>query len=310
MIVTVTPNAAIDRTAVVSGFTLNAVNEVKAMPPIPGGKGINVARVLKAFGAPVVASGFIGGETGKTIKMGLERSGVGTDFAIVMGESRTCLKIVDPARMMVTELNELGPDITAQEVTKLTAILNKWSQKASDVVFSGSLPPGAPQDSYRKWVEGFQRTGGRAYVDARGAVLYHALEGRPYLVKPNQKEAEELVGFSLDSETRISQAVEYFMAKAQIALITLGERGAAVGFEGERWRAYAPPIKGANPIGSGDAFLAGFIVGLKRHLPMKDCLRLATATGAANAQAQVAGQIRLEQVDRLSSQVRVEALRR
>ncbi|HEY9897858.1 MAG TPA: 1-phosphofructokinase family hexose kinase [Pantanalinema sp.] len=310
MIVTVTPNAAIDRTAVVSGFKLNAVNEVKNMPALPGGKGINVARVLKAFGAPVVATGFIGGETGKTIKMGLERSGVGTDFAIVMGESRTCLKIVDPQRLMVTELNELGPEITAQEVTKLTAILNKWSQKASNVVFSGSLPPGAPQDSYRKWVEAFQRTGGRAFVDARGAVLRHALEGRPYLVKPNQQEAEELVGYSLDSETRISQAVETFMTKAQIALITLGERGAAVGFEGERWRAYAPPIKGANPIGSGDAFLAGFIVGLTRQLPIKDCLRLATATGAANAQAPGAGVIRLEQVDRLSGQVRVEALRR
>lgn len=310
MIVTVTPNAAIDRTAVVSGFTLNTVNEVKAISSLPGGKGINVARVLKAFGAPVVASGFVGGEIGKLIKLGLERNGIGTDFAIVMGESRTCLAIVDAQRMMITELNEQGPDVTVQEVTKLTAILNKWSQKSKDMVFSGSLPPGVPQDSYRKWVEGFQRTGGRAYVDAKGPVLYHALEGRPYLVKPNQKEAEEIVGYALDSEARISQAIEYFMAKAQIAIVTLGERGAAIGSEGERWRAYAPPVKAANPIGSGDAFLAGFLVGLQRKQPLKDVLRLATATGAANAQAQGAGMIRLEQVDRLASQVKIEALRR
>lgn len=310
MIVTVTPNAAIDRTAVVSGFTLNAVNEVKSIPALPGGKGINVARVLKAFGAPVVATGFIGGEAGKFIKLGLERSGVGTDFAVIQGESRTCLAIVDQARMMITELNELGPDVTAQEVTKLTSLLNKWSQKAGDMVFSGSLPPGVPQDSYRKWVEAFQRAGGRAYVDAKGPVLYHALEGRPYLVKPNQKEAEELVGYALDSETRISQAVEYFMAKCQIAIVTLGERGAAVGFEGERWRIYSPAIKAMNPIGSGDAFLAGFLVGLQRRLPIKEASRLAAATGAANAQAQGAGMIRLEQVDRLMGQIRVEALRR
>lgn len=309
MIVTVTPNAAIDRTALISNFALNAVNEVKAVPSQPGGKGVNVARVLKAFGAPVVATGFAGGETGKQIKLGLERTGVATEFAVVMGESRTCLAIIDPARMAITEINELGPDITAQEVTKLTAILTRWSQKAGDMVFSGSLPPGVPIDSYRKWVEAFQRTGGRAYVDAKGPILYHALEARPFLVKPNQAEAEELVGYSLDTESRLAQAIEYFLKRAQIAIITLGERGAAVGSEGERWRVYAPPVKAINPIGSGDAFLAGFIIGLQRKLPIKEAARLGTASGAANAQAQFPGQIRLEQVDRLMGQVRIEALR-
>lgn len=310
MIVTVTPNAALDRTAVLPSFTLNAVNEVKAMASQPGGKGINVARVLKAFGVPVVASGFVGGETGKAIKLGLDRAGIGTDFASVMGESRTCLAIIDAGRGLITELNERGPDVTVQEVTKLTALLNRWSQKATEMVFSGSLPPGVPLDTYRKWVESFQRSGGRAYVDAKGPVLYHALEGKPFLVKPNQREAEELVGYSLDSDPKIARAIEYFLAKSQIAIVTLGERGAAVGSEGERWRVYAAPGPSLNPIGSGDAFLGGFLVGLHRRLSLKECARLGAAAGAANAQAQASGNVRLEQVDRLVSQVKVEALRR
>lgn len=310
VIVTVTPNAALDRTAIMPSFTLNAVNEVKALSSQPGGKGINVARVLKAFGVPVVATGFVGGDTGKAIKLGLERAGIPTDFAVVMGESRSCLAIIDTGRGVITELNELGPDVTVQEVTKLTALLNKYSQKAQEMVFSGSLPPGVPLDTYRKWVDNFQRAGGRAFVDAKGPVLYHALEGRPFLVKPNQREAEELVGYTLDTDARIAKAVEYFLAKAQIAIITLGERGAAVGAEGERWRLFAPPGQVLNPIGSGDAFLGGFLVGMHRKLSLKECARLAAAAGAANAQAQATGTVRLEQVDRLVSQVKVEALRR
>jgi tagatose 6-phosphate kinase len=309
MIVTVTPNAAIDRTVVVPNLVLNACHEVKAVPTQPGGKGINVARVLKAFGAPVIATGFAGGETGKQIRLGLERAGVPTEFAVIGGESRTCLALLDPARMTVTEINELGPEVTVGEVTKLTAILTRWSQKAEDMVFSGSLPPGVPPDSYRKWIEAFQRSGGRAAVDAKGPVLYHALEGRPFLVKPNQREAEELVGHSLDSDSRLGSALDYFLKRSQVALITLGERGAVVATEAERWRIYAPPIKVTNPIGSGDAVLAGFLVGWRRKLTLSECARLGVACGAANALSHLPGHVRLEQVDRLMGQARAEVLR-
>src|SRR5690606_24984974 len=145
--------------------------------------------------------------------------------------------------------------------------------------------------------------------DAKGPALIHGLEANPYMVKPNQAEAEEVLGYHLDTETRISQAIDYFLRKAHIAVITLGERGAAIGCEGERWRVYAPPVKAVSTVGSGDAFLAGFIVGLTRGLPLKECGRLAAATGAANTQSVSAGTIRLEQVDRMQSQIRVEALR-
>ncbi len=309
MFLTVTPNAAIDKTAVVQGFTVNQRHIVKHIHSQPGGKGINVARVLKAFGSPVFASGFVGGETGKLIKLGLEREGIRGDFGMVMGESRTCLAILDPQRGTVTELDEAGPEVRAQEVTKLTAIIQRYAIRSTPTVFAGSLPPGVPPDAYRKWIDIVQRAGGKAYLDARGAALVHGLEAHPYLVKPNQQEAEEVLGYHLDTETRISQAIEYFLRKSHIAVITLGERGAAIGSEGERWRVYAPAVKAVSTVGSGDAFLAGFIVGLTRGMPLKECARLATATGAANTQASSAGTIRLEQVDRLQSQIRVEPLR-
>lgn len=309
MFLTVTPNAAIDKTAVVQGFSVNQRHVVKHIHAQPGGKGINVARVLKAFGTPVYAAGFVGGETGKLIKLGLEREGIRGDFATVMGESRTCLAILDPKRATVTELDEAGPAVTAQEVTKLTAIIQRYVTRQTPTVFAGSLPPGVPPDAYRKWIDIVQRAGGKAYLDAKGPALIHGLEAHPYMVKPNQVEAEEVLGYHLDTETRISQAIDYFLRKSHLAVITLGERGAAIGCEGERWRVYAPPVKAVNTVGSGDAFLAGFIVGLTRGLPLKECARLAAATGAANTQATSAGSIRLEQVDRLQSQIRVEALR-
>ncbi len=309
MFLTVTPNAAIDKTAVVQGFAVNHRHVVKHIHAQPGGKGINVARVLKAFGTPVFASGFVGGETGKLIKMGLEREGIRGDFGIVMGESRTCLAILDPQRGTVTEVDEAGPEVTAQEVTKLTAIIQRYATRSTPTVFAGSLPPGVAPDTYRKWIDIVQRTGGKAYLDAKGPALVHGLEASPYLVKPNQVEAEEVLGYHLDTETRISQAIEYFLRKAHIAVITLGERGAAIGCEGERWRVYAPPVKAVSTVGSGDAFMAGFIVGLNRGLPLKECARLAAATGAANTQSVSPGTIRLEQVDRLQSQIRVDALR-
>lgn len=309
MILTVTPNAAIDKTAIVPGFALNRCQTVKQFHSQPGGKGINVARVLKAFGMPVFASGFVGGETGKLIKLGLEREGIRADFGTVLGESRTCLAILDPQRGTVTELNEAGPEVMAQEVTKLTAIIQRYATRATPTVFAGSLPPGVPADAYRKWIDIVQRTGGKAYLDTKGPALVHGLEAHPYMVKPNQAEAEEVLGYHLDTETRIAQALEYFLRKAHIAVITLGERGAAIGSEGERWRVYAPPVKAVSTVGSGDAFLAGFIVGLQRGLPLKECARLAAATGAANTQAPSAGSLRLEQVDRLQGPIKVEALR-
>lgn len=309
MILTVTPNTALDRTAMVPNFSLNKHHTVKSIHSQPGGKGINVARVLKAFGVPAIASGFVGGETGKLIRMGLEREGIPTEMAAIVAESRTCMAIVDSARGLITEIDENGPEVSMAEVVKLTQIITRWAAKATMAAFCGSLPPGVPPDTYRKWVEIVQRAGKPCYVDAKGQALYHALEARPMLVKPNQEEAEDLVGFALDGELRIAQAIDHFLQRAKIAVVTLAERGAALGAEGERWRAFAPPVKVLNPVGSGDAFLAGFLVGTQRRLPLKECLRLAVAAGAANAQAPAAGLIRLEQIDRLASQVKIEALR-
>lgn len=309
MILTVTPNAALDRTAIMPGFALDRVNNFKSFLSQPGGKGVNVARVLKTFGEPVVVTGCIGGETGKLIRHGLERSGIATEFAVVPGESRTCLAIIDPTRGAITELHEQGPELGAPEIAKLEAVLAKYQNKAKEMVFSGSLPPGVPPDCYRRWAEAFQRTGGRAYIDAKGSALAHALEGRPYLIKPNQKEAEELVGYKLDNETRLLKALNHLMAKASIAIITLGERGAVVGAGSERWWIYAPPIRAVNTVGSGDAFLAGFLVGMRRQLPLQEAARLGAAAGASNALLQESGVVRLEAVDRLMAQTRAEPLK-
>ncbi len=311
MFVTVTPNPALDRFALVPEFRPGVRHDVKAIVPQPGGKGVNVARGLKAFGMPVVATGFVAGETGKVIRSGLERLGVPTEFVFVQGESRTCVTILDPARVTCTTLHEEGPEVTQQDATRLNSVLGRLGAKAEDMVFSGSLTPGLPPDTYRRWIEAHQRGGGRAILDASGPALYHGLEARPFLVKPNQAEAEELLGYPLDGENRLVQALETLRSRAQVGIITLGPRGAVVAAEGERWRVLPPPV--AAPLdrtGSGDAFLAGFLVGLRRGLPIRGASILAAAAGAAQAQLQGAGHIRLEALERLAGMVRVEQLGR
>ena len=200
MIVTVTMNAAIDRTLTVPNFQRGQRHRASAGMTLAGGKGINIARALKQLGVPVVATGLAGGRTGTRIVEELTAEAILNDFVRIDGESRTSTAIVDPTGSSYTELNEWGPQVRPEELEMLLEKLAYLSQGADYVVFAGSLPRAVEDDFYAVAVRELNRRGAQTVLDSEGEPLRHGVQAEPLLVTPNEREAEALVGYEFHDD--------------------------------------------------------------------------------------------------------------
>ncbi len=221
MIVTVTLNTAIDRTLVVPNFQPGQRHRASVGFPSAGGKGINVARALKRLGAPVVCTGLAGGRTGTLLVEELTHEGILNDFVRIGAESRTSIAVLDPTSNAYTEINEWGPEVTEEELEILREKLAYLAQRAEFVVLAGSLPRAVDEGFYGELVRELNRGQLLAVVDAEGEPLRLALDAEPYLVSPNQREAEALVGHEfVDHEDLAAGLDEIAALGARNVLIT------------------------------------------------------------------------------------------
>lgn len=298
-VLTVTLNAAIDKTYVVNNFTLDRVHRPQEMKSVAGGKGINVARVCKTLGKPSLASGFVGGHNGRFIENHLAREGIPFDFVRVKGESRLCIAIVDLVNKTQTEVNEWGPPVGEKEARRLERKIEKLLPGASFLVFCGSAPPGTPPDIFARLTRIAHKMGVPAILDTSGELLREGLEARPFMVKPNIRELEYLVENDLNDAEDVKEAIRAISDKTDLVVVTLGKEGAVM-FDKNRFL-YTPGIEVpfVSAVGSGDSFLAGFICGLLDKQPLEECLKLGNACGAANVIVVGAGMARREDIDRL-----------
>lgn len=305
-IVTVTLNAAIDKTYRVDRFPLGKVSRVGEMISVPGGKGINVARVARQLGGDVVATGFVGGSNGDYIERELSRQGIANDFVRVEGESRLCLNIIDLSNGLSTELLEPGPVVTELQVA---AIRNKVKQLAAGsrvVALSGSLPKGVPASLYAELIGIVKAEGAQAFLDTSGDALVEGVKAQPHLIKPNEDEIEKLLGRKPEREDELYDSIRRLNAQGiACVVVTLGASGSVAGCEGRLYRIRAPRIDAVNPVGSGDSFVAGMAVAAARGESIEEALRLATAAGTANALNAQAGDVRPDDVKRLLGEVAV-----
>jgi 1-phosphofructokinase family hexose kinase len=222
MIVTVTLNAAIDRTLVVPNFQPGQRHRASVGFPSAGGKGINVARALKRLGAPVVCTGLAGGRTGTLLVEELTNEGILNDFVRIHGESRTSIAVLDPTSNAYTEINEWGPEVTEEELDILREKLAYLAQRAEFIVLAGSLPRAVEPGFYGQLVRELNRGQLLAVVDSEGEPLRLAVEAEPYLVSPNLQEAEALVGHEfVDDEDLAVGLDEIADLGARNVLITL-----------------------------------------------------------------------------------------
>ncbi len=312
MIVTVTLNAALDRTLTVPNFQLGHRHRASAALTLAGGKGINVARTLKALDVPVVATGLVGGRTGTRIVEELTTEAILNDFVRIAGESRTSSMVVDPTGGTSTEIYEWGPQVTGDELGMLLEKIAYLARAADLVVFAGSLPRGVDPGFYGDAIRELARRRVRCVLDAEGEPLRLGTEAEPWLVSPNQREAEGLVGQEFHDEEDFLMALD--------AIAELGARNVLIGHGAgafalireerrvRRFEARIPPLVPVAPAGAGDAMVAAYLAARTAEESFEDALRAAVATGAAATLEVGGGRFDPREASRLAAAVTVGAV--
>jgi 1-phosphofructokinase/tagatose 6-phosphate kinase len=312
VIITVTLNAAIDKSLSVPNFRLGRRHRTVEQTTMPGGKGVNVARTLKTLGQPVIATGFAGGATGTRIVEQLTAESILTDFVRIREESRTNTAVLDPTNGEQTEINERGPAVSPKEVELFHDKLLYLARGADVVVFAGSLPRGVEPDVYAGLIRDCRKLGVTTIIDADGEPMRLAVRAEPDVISPNVLEAEELVGHEFnDDEDRAIAVRELVQLGPKEAIMTLPDGCVASVAEDSGpclYRVWIEPREPVAPVGSGDAFLAGFVAARYSGEPPAECLRFGVACGAESTQRLGAGLIDPRQVERLRAETEVRHL--
>ena len=313
MIVTVTLNAAIDRTLSVPNFQLGQRHRASQGSTTAGGKGINIARAARRLGVPVVSTGLAGGRNGTLLVEELTNEGILNDFVRIRGESRTSTAVLDPTSNVYTEINEWGPEVTEDELDVLREKLAYLSQGAAYVVFAGSLPRDVDPGLYAELIREGNRRGLATVLDSEGEALRLGIEAEPYLVAPNLREAESLVGHEFVDEEDLSTGLdEIAELGARNVIITL-DTGCYALFredraEDIRLRARAPRLEAVSTVGAGDTLLAAFIAARMNDRSYDDALRSAVATSAASVLEAGPGRFDPREAQRLAAHVALDRL--
>jgi tagatose 6-phosphate kinase len=283
-VLTVTLNPAVDKTVMVPGFRTGRDFREQGFSVSAGGKGINVSRVLNSLGISNVATGFLGGSDGDYIKRQLMREKIRYDFCPIKANTRTSLTIIDPLNHNITRVLERGPRVSKSE---LEAFRNKFHgllEQASCVIISGRNIPGAPDSFYARLIALAKKKKVIAVFDTSSRPYELGLKKKPFMIKPNLKEAEATLGRVLSRPHQIKKAACALQEKGiPVVAITMGSKGAIVYDGSQMLEAAAPKVKGKSPVGCGDAFIAGFIASYIGNKNLKECLKMAVACGAANA---------------------------
>jgi 1-phosphofructokinase family hexose kinase len=312
VILTVTLNAAIDRTVAVPNFRLGHRHRAVESRTVAGGKGINVARALSLLGRPVIATGFAGGPTGTRVLEQLREESVLTDFTRIAGETRINLAVIDPTSGEQTEINERGPAVSPEEVERFFERIQYLAGGATICVLAGTLPPGAGAGLYARLVDDLRGRDVTVVLDAEGEAMLSGLRAGASVVTPNELEAEELVGQEFaDRGDLVHGLSELVRLGAGEAAITRPDGCVAVVGEGSERRfleVRTEPLDPVSTVGSGDAFLAGYVAARYDGRPAGECLAYGVACGAESTQHFGAGVIDLGQVERLLPEVEVHDL--
>jgi 1-phosphofructokinase family hexose kinase len=312
VIVTVTLNAAFARTITVPNFQRGQRHRARAGLPLAGGKGLNVARALKLLGVPVVATGLAGGQSGMRIVERLTGEAILNDFVRIEGESRTTTAVVDPTSNTYTEINEWGPEVRPDELEMLREKLDYLSQGAEMVVFAGSLPRDVDDDFYAQAIHDLARRHIPSALDCEGEPLRLGVEAEPYLVSPNQREAEALVGQEFHDDEDFQMGLgEIAEIGARNVIITTDFGCYALLREDRathRYRVEAPLVDPVSTVGTGDTLLAAYIAAHVARRSREDALRAAVAAGAASTLELGAGLFDPRRAGRMQSGVTLKEL--
>lgn len=299
MIVTVTLNPAVDKTCYINHLSVGKVNRLTKVSRVAGGKGVNVAKLLKQFGREVVALGFFAGENGRFIEKTLQAAGTKCDFTYVTGETRVSTNIIS-GDGNVTEILEPGPAVMKEDLERFLAKYEEWVSKAKIVVLSGSIPEGVPTDIYAKLIGMAKQKGCKTFLDTSGEAFRYGLEASPYFIKPNGKELSDYVGTALNGKEDVaSRAIQLCEKGIEKVVVTLGEEGLVAVTQGDIIYHDVYPVEVVNTVGCGDTVVASYVMSELQGDDGKTAAKKASALAAANAANAENGHFSMETYEKL-----------
>lgn len=280
-ILTVTLNPAIDLACVVPGFALDTVNRAVSFRNDAGGKGVNIARLLRLFDLEVCATGFLGQDNTAIFEKLFKDSKIEDTFIRVPGSTRIGIKILDSATHTTTDINLPGLSPSTEQLGQLFAVVEQQLQDKGIVIIAGSLPPGVPTDTVGKLVKLIRTRGVKVFVDTSGPALAHAIKAKPSLIKPNLGELTEYLGHPLkDNSEILREAKKLIDTGIETVVVSLGERGALFVEKDAFCFTMPPAVEVVSTVGAGDAMVGSMAAGLAQNLSLQERARLATAVSA------------------------------
>lgn len=313
MIITVTLNPAIDETVEVDRFVEGDTNRVASIRRDIGGKGINVARVLKELGYEPLAMGFAPGDLGRVVEDTLRDENIGVDFTFLDGVTRTNITILDRSKHRHTVLSAAGPYARTDDIEEMVANIRRRLRPDTWLVLAGSLPPPCTGEVYGRLVREAERAGALTALDADGVVIRQVLEygARPTLIKVNHHELERVHGDRTETEDEVFEAAETIRHLGVAAVVvTRGILGSIALTPDADYRISAPDVEVVSAVGAGDAFLAAMLLALRRGEEWEGALRRGAAASVACCLMPGSAECRLEDVQRIAGEVVVKLVAR
>ncbi len=308
MILSVTPNPCVDKTVFLDEMAVGKKNVCTRATTIPGGKGNNVARAVKSLGERSAALVLVGGPTGKhVVDMITKEDRVTCHPVWIEQHTRTITTVLEEGVHRQTPLFEPGPKVDPAERELFVATVVSQFSSASVLTLNGTVPDPMMQDCYARIITKAKEAGIPVLLDTHGPELEMGLMAEPYMVKPNDAEAAELVGFPLDSDDARWRAIDAFHERGvTLVVLSLGPGGVMVSDGSERLHVVPPAIEEVNAVGSGDSLVAGIAVGLKRGLSLEETIVLGVSAGTANAMSWDIGHFTQTEVDAIAAQVTIK----
>ncbi len=309
MITTITLNTSIDKAYYMNGSIQNGtVMRVASCRNSAGGKGLNVARVIKLCKEDVLASGLAGGHNGKYLESLLDRDEIPYEFEHIQGETRSCINILDSGYGS-TEYLEPGCEVTPEEEEKFMKRFPEIIKKSFVITISGSIPKGIKKDIYNRMVSIAKKMGKKVILDTSGELLERGIDSCPTMVKPNRDEIEMLFHTKIMCQQDvINYAKKIYKKGIPYVVISLGKDGALLVCEEGTFHGQSPKVPVVNTVGCGDSMVGAFAVALERNYCAEEALRYAVAVAAANAASPNTGDFDPEVRDDLMKDVSIEKL--
>jgi 6-phosphofructokinase 2 len=282
LIATITINPSLDQHITVDGMVLDGTNRWSRLHRYAGGKGIDVSRAVHEMGGRTIAYGFIGGPVGRAVEILLDEEGVPFSFTPIERETRTNFIITDSKSGRQTRIDAPGPHISKSEFERFQRKMLRMRPSPDLIVMGGSLPPGIPGNVYYSIIMEAKTFGVRTILDSEGQWLVEGIKAKPYLVKPNVREAEGLLGRELpDEDAIIKGALDIVDMGVEIAVISRGKEGIIAATDKEVLKAVPPEVKVKSAVGAGDCTIAGLALKLANEESLSKACRLAVALGTA-----------------------------